>query len=222
MHCFVRDATDGLNQPAQTPPASFAGSARQGRCRKLIGVGHRVAPPQFPSGLAYRLRRCQMVVRHMRPDEVVKRLLQADGRLCARTLLDASIRLPRRTDRKPVLAVATKPRKPTMRVRPGSAERELGLLTQREVAVILRISERAVRAIEKRAFDKIRRQLTDFWREWTGSEIEETTLLVDWSDRPLTGAEIAAVYDLARGTAERQALRKLFALARGQNLSIRP
>ena len=158
----------------------------------------------------------------MRPDEVVEHLLQADGSLSAKALLDASVHLPRRSDRKPALAVANKPRKPTIRVRPGSGERELGLLTQREVAVILRISERAVRAIEKRAFDKIRRQLTDFWREWTDSEIEETTLLVDWSDRPLTGAEIAAVYGLARSPAERQALRRLFALVVGDSMSIRP
>jgi hypothetical protein len=37
------------------------------------------------------------------------------------------------------------PKKPTIRVRPGGAEHGVGLLSQREVAVLLRISERAVR-----------------------------------------------------------------------------
>lgn len=159
----------------------------------------------------------------MRPNEIVEHLLQAEGPLCARTLIDASTHLPRRNDRKPALASGSKPCKPTIRVRPGSGERELGLLTQREVAIILRISERAVRQIEKRAFDKIRRHpaLREFWREWTTEEIKEAALSVS-TERPLTGAEIAAVYGLARSPAERQALRKLFALALGHNLPIRP
>ncbi len=102
------------------------------------------------------------------------------------------------------------PRKPTIRVRPGSGERELGLLTQREVAVILKISERAVRAVERRAFDKIRRHpaMRDFWHEWTSGEIKEASV---WA---LTGAEVAAVYGLARSPAERQALSKLLAVLR--------
>ena len=157
----------------------------------------------------------------MEPREIVDVLMQTEGPLCARTLLDASIQ-PRRSNRKQALAVTARPRKPTIRVRPGSGERELGLLTQREVAVILRISERAVRAIEKRAFDKIRRhpELRDFWREWTTGEIKEAAVSVP-SEHSLTGTEIAAVYGLARGTAERQALRKLFATVMGQNLPIR-
>jgi hypothetical protein len=108
------------------------------------------------------------------------------------------------------------PAKPTIRVRPGSGERELGLLSQREVAIILRISERAVREIERRAFDKLRRHpaLKDFWREWTAGDIKEAD-----SDGPanwaLSRTEIAAVYALAWTPAERRALRKLFASTQG-------
>lgn len=146
----------------------------------------------------------------MRPDEVIDCLLGADGPLYARALLDASIRLSRRNARNPALAATAGTRKPTIRVRPGSGERGLGLLTQREVAVILRISERAVRSIEKRAFDKIRRHpaMRDFWHEWTGGEIKETDA---WA---LTNAEVAAVYALARSPAEQQALCKLLSALR--------
>jgi Sigma-70, region 4 len=105
------------------------------------------------------------------------------------------------------------PRKPTIRVQPGSAQRDLGLMTQAEVAAILRISERTVRADEKRAFDKIRRHpaLRDFWNEYLTGEVQESALPTRrWSE--LTRVEIAAVYALARTPEERQALRKLFAL----------
>lgn len=103
-----------------------------------------------------------------------------------------------------------------MRVRPGSGERELGLLTQKEVAAILRISERAVRQIEIRALQKLRLHptLRAFWREWETGEIEEAAFRGSgqWA---LSRAEIAAVYALARTPEERQALRKLFALTQG-------
>ena len=105
------------------------------------------------------------------------------------------------------------PRKPTIRVRPGSAEHEAGLFSQAEVGAILKISERTVRAIVQRAFYKLRRHpgLRDFWREWLVGEVEEAAsqALAGWV---LTRAEIAAVYALAGTPTERQALRKLLAL----------
>jgi hypothetical protein len=105
------------------------------------------------------------------------------------------------------------PRKPTVRVRRGSAEYEVGLLSQVEVAAFMHISERAVRDIERRAFDKIRRHpgLRAFWSEWLTGEVEEAAsqALADWA---LTRAEIDAVYALARTPEERQALSKLLAL----------
>jgi hypothetical protein len=105
------------------------------------------------------------------------------------------------------------PRRPKVRVRPGSGEEALGLLTQKEVAMILRISERTVRELERRAFEKLRRHpaLKAFWNEWTTGEIEEAASFGQ-SEWNLSRAEIAAVYALARSPAERQALTKLFKL----------
>jgi hypothetical protein len=111
------------------------------------------------------------------------------------------------------LAQGALPRKPIMRVRRGSAEHEVGLMSQAEVAAFMHITQRAVRDIERRAFDKIRRHpgLRAFWSEWLTGEVEEAAsqALADWA---LTRAEIDAVYALARTSAERQALRRLFAL----------
>src|SRR5262249_36564552 len=73
-------------------------------------------------------------------------------------------------------------RKATVRVRPGSPERQGGLLSQKEIAALMKISERAVRSIERRALRKLRNHpaLRQFWREWEGSEIEETASVSDW------------------------------------------
>jgi len=105
------------------------------------------------------------------------------------------------------------PRRPSIRVRPRSGERDLGLLTPREVATILRISERAVREIERRAFDKIRQHpaMREFWREHETGEVKEATAPTD-SAWMLSRAEIDAVYALARTPTEQQVLRKLLAL----------
>ena len=100
------------------------------------------------------------------------------------------------------------PKKPTLRVRPGSAERELGCLSQREVAAFLRISERAVRDIERRALEKLRRHpaLRTFWRQWLSGEVDEGSRAEPWG---LTPGEMRALFALTRNTSERQALGKL-------------
>jgi len=190
----------------------------------------------------------------MRPNEIIEILIQADGPVCVRSLIESSVHLPNRSsrwvatfrdengrqvwrttgvrDRKTAMAMAKKweadaqrkraaqgalPRKPTIRVRPGSAERELGLLSQREVGLVMKVSERAVRAIEQRAFDKIRRHpaLRDFWREHTSGEVAEA-VSPDPRDWALTRPELDAVYALARTPEERQALRKLIALTQSR------
>ena len=104
----------------------------------------------------------------------------------------------------------------TIRVRSGSPEKERGCLSQKEVGAILGMSERAVRDVERRALEKLRRHpsLRDFWREWTTGDIKETRLPVakQWT---LSRAEIAAVNGLAQTPIERRALRKLLALLAG-------
>ena len=106
------------------------------------------------------------------------------------------------------------PPKLTIRIRPGSAEKDLGCLSQKEVAAILRMSERAVREVERRAFEKLRQYpaLKNFWLEWQTGQIKALRASKQWT---LNRAEVAAVYAMARTTAERQALRKLFALTQG-------
>ena len=112
-------------------------------------------------------------------------------------------------------AQGARPIKPTIRVRPGSREQELGLLTQREVAAMLKISERAVREIERRAFEKLRRHpaLRDLWRKWTAGNLTEADS-DPLADGVLSQPEMAALYALAWTPTERQALSRLLALRR--------
>jgi hypothetical protein len=185
------------------------------------------------------------------PKRIVEILIAADGPVCVRSLVDASVHRPARSsrwvasfrdgtgrqvwrstglsDRRAALILAQEweaqakrnraaqralLRKPSTRVRPGSGEQHLGLLTQREVAAVLRISERAVREIERRAFDKLRRALRDFWREHETGEIREAAVPTP-SAWTLSRAEAAAVYALAQTPQERQAVRKLIGLTQG-------
>jgi hypothetical protein len=96
----------------------------------------------------------------------------------------------------------------TIRVQPGST-----FLTQKEVAAILKISERAVREIEKTALEKLRRNpvLQGIWREWKTGEIKEAAFQAS-NQWVLSRVEIAALYALAQTPAERQVLRKVLAL----------
>ena len=132
------------------------------------------------------------------------------------------------TDRRAALAVAHKlereakrkhaakgslAKKPTIRVQRGSGKSEPGVLTQREVAVFLGISERAVRDIERRAIEKLRHHpaLRALWREWKTGEVEEAAHAGAgrWG---LSSSEIAAVYALAQTPEEREVLRRVLAL----------
>ena len=182
----------------------------------------------------------------MRPNEIVEILIQSDGPVCARTLIEVSVHLPNRgtrwvaafrdetgrkvwrstglREREPALALAKEweadakrkraaqgavPPRLTIRVRPGST-----CLSQKEVAAILRISERAVRQIERTAIEKLRRHpvLQGIWREWETGEMKEA-ISRGSSQSALSRAEIAAIYALTRTPAERQAVRKLVAIA---------
>lgn len=99
--------------------------------------------------------------------------------------------------------------RPKTRVRAGSGEHALALLTQKEVSVIMKISERAVRQIERRAIAKLRNHpaLRQFWREWQGREIDEGAQRS--TDCRLSRAEAEAIAALARTPYERSVVRKL-------------
>jgi hypothetical protein len=103
---------------------------------------------------------------------------------------------------------AVLPIRPTVPVRAGSGENALGTLTQREVALIMKISERAVRAIERRAIEKLRKHpaLKQVWRELQGHDIEEGGVHMEYG---LSQAEMEAVLGLARTAYERSVVRKL-------------
>jgi DNA-directed RNA polymerase sigma subunit (sigma70/sigma32) len=82
------------------------------------------------------------------------------------------------TDRKAALELAreweAEARQRRLAIHRGSASRrgEPGGLTQDEVARILKLSPRAVRAIEKRAIRKLRRHpaIADLWRDHFGAK----------------------------------------------------
>jgi hypothetical protein len=98
---------------------------------------------------------------------------------------------------------------PKALVRVGSSHAATGF-SQHDVALIMKISERAVRNIERRAIDKLRRNpaLRELWREWSLSEIEEGSG-IQWR---LSPSEIAALHGLAQTSAERRVVRKVMAL----------
>jgi len=85
-------------------------------------------------------------------------------------------------------------------------------LTQREVGLLLGLSERAVRAIEKRALRKLARHpdLRNLWRQFLSGALTEER-------HRLSAPEVNAMVRLTRSHAERAALRK--ALERVQTQS---
>jgi hypothetical protein len=90
----------------------------------------------------------------------------------------------------------------------GLLGRQNAYLTQAEIAAILRISERAVRAIEKRALRKLRRHplLREVWAEFAAPPIEEDAI-------DLEPEEVGALFGLVRNSYERRVLLKVLFLA---------
>ena len=114
-------------------------------------------------------------------------------------------------------ALGLRPRRPILRVRrrpagaPATVTPGVDPLSQREVAMIMRISERAVRAIELRAIQKLRRdpKARRLWAELTGERMEPD--LEEGEGTALTPTEINALTGLTRSAEERLALKKLLA-----------
>lgn len=90
------------------------------------------------------------------------------------------------------------PRRPAMCVRRTTPLTGTGPLTQREVAMLLNISERAVKAIERRAIQKLRNHpmLREVWQQFLSGELDEDQLI-------LTSEEVEALFHLARTKAWR-------------------
>jgi sigma-70-like protein len=97
-------------------------------------------------------------------------------------------------------------RRPMMRVRNSALDTDPGL-TQEEIAQIMHISVRAVRAIEKRAIKKLLRHpaLRQLWQDYSGGQLNE-------EDPRLTAVEIAALFSLAHNAQEYRVIEKVLLL----------
>jgi hypothetical protein len=98
-------------------------------------------------------------------------------------------------------------KKPVWRVRRPASGTGTGPLTQRETALLLGMSERAVREAERRAIQKLRNhpQMREIWQDYLSAELDEEHLL-------LTQDEIEALFNLARTPEEQRLVRKVLAL----------
>ena len=101
------------------------------------------------------------------------------------------------------------PRKPGTRVRPGQAGTRVPPLTQKEVARILNMSERGVREVERRAFQKLRQHplLRQLWDQYFAGELDEDCGGLD-------PAEAAALFDVAGTRGELRLIEKILAMLR--------
>jgi hypothetical protein len=101
------------------------------------------------------------------------------------------------------------PKGASFRVAPGSSERDLGCLTQREVAAIMNLTERGVRQIEKRAIEKLRRHpaFGHLWRQYLAGELDESVFAPSMGSS-LSADEVAVLITLTSGPFERRALHK--------------
>jgi hypothetical protein len=83
-------------------------------------------------------------------------------------------------------------------------------LSQAQVAVLMDLSECAVRAIEQRAIQKLKRHpmIKSLWKEYT----ESRSPVADSASGALTSGEAAALLGLARTAFERRVLKKILAL----------
>lgn len=99
------------------------------------------------------------------------------------------------------------PGKPGTRVAPASARTATAALTQQEVAKLLNMSERGVRAAERRAFEKLRNHplLRELWKNYLAGELDEDC-------GRLTPAEIVALFDVARTRQELDLIGKVLRL----------
>ena len=171
------------------------------------GDGQRPSARELIEASVHRPRRGKLYVASFR-DETGRQRWQRTGlsdRKAALILaqeLEAAARRKRRLGPK-------QPQKALVRVRAGGRTGPEGLFTQREVAALLRISERAVRNIERQAIEKLRRhpELRAIWQEWVKGGIKEGIApAANWE---LNHSEIAALYGLAQTPAERALLRRL-------------
>ncbi|MGO8930017.1 MAG: sigma factor-like helix-turn-helix DNA-binding protein [Limisphaerales bacterium] len=98
------------------------------------------------------------------------------------------------------------PRKPIIRVRRSASSTGISGLSQRETALLLGISERAVREIERRAIEKLSRHplLREIWQKYLVGELDE-------HQPTLSQDEVEALFNLARTLEEQHLIQKILA-----------
>ena len=103
-------------------------------------------------------------------------------------------------------------RKPVWRVPRSASSTGHCRMTQKEVALLLGMSERAVRAVERRAFEKLRRHplLRQVWRQFPKGELDEY-------QQALTPEEADALLKMARTPQELHLLRKVLRVIDGRH-----
>jgi DNA-directed RNA polymerase sigma subunit (sigma70/sigma32) len=97
-----------------------------------------------------------------------------------------------------------------LRVRRSANSTGFGPLTQKEVGMLLNLSERSVREIERRAFRKIRDHplMRGIWQDYLSGELDE-------HQPTLSQEEIEALFHVARTPEERHLLQKVLRLIGG-------
>jgi len=103
------------------------------------------------------------------------------------------------------------PRKPILRVRRSEPGLGPPLLSQREVAQLLHMSERGVREVERRAFRKLRNHplLKQVWQQYLSGELDE-------NQPTLTQDEIQALFNVARTPEEQHLIEKVLRLTQSE------
>jgi hypothetical protein len=98
-------------------------------------------------------------------------------------------------------------KKPIWRVRRPASSTGIGPLSQKEVAMLLNMSERGVREVERRAFQKLRNHplLRRVWQQYLVGELEEHGLM-------LTPEEAEALFRVACTPEERGLIQRVLRL----------
>jgi hypothetical protein len=98
-------------------------------------------------------------------------------------------------------------RKPSLRVPRSELSTGVGPLTQKEVAQILKMTERGVREVERRAFRKLRHHpgLQQLWQRYLSGDLEE-------AGERLSPTEIQALWDVAGTPEELRVIEKVLRL----------
>jgi len=98
-------------------------------------------------------------------------------------------------------------KKPIWRVRSPAGSTGIGPLSQKQVGLLLGMSERGVREVERRALQKLRDNplLRRVWQKYLGGELDEEQL------NP-SAQEIEALFNLVSSTEERRLIEKVLSI----------